>query len=224
MTVTQEDLAAYADGELDAARAAEVEAAVAADPALAEAVRRHHALKDRLVAHFAPILDQPVPERLAAALQPGPVVIDFAQAKARRTHKLVRWSWMAGPALAASLALAIFLQRDTGYADGRLSGTLDEQLVASQAPSAETRVLLSFRNQAGAYCRAFVDRSESGIACRDDRGWRLVLRGKGSSAPQGDYRMAGTPAAEVLERAQDMAVGPALDAAGEQQAQSRGWR
>jgi hypothetical protein len=36
--------------------------------------------------------------------------------------------------------------------------------------------------------------------------------------------MAGNPAAEVLERAQAMAAGPALDGAQEEAAKARGWR
>ena len=43
MSVRREELAAYADGELDAAREAEVATAVAADPALAREVEAHRA-------------------------------------------------------------------------------------------------------------------------------------------------------------------------------------
>ena len=39
----------------------------------------------------------------------------------------------------------------------------------------------------------------------------------------GEYRQAGS-AAEIMERAQAMAAGPALDAAQEQAAKARGWR
>ena len=46
----------------------------------------------------------------------------------------------------------------------------------------------------------------------------------GVPAQQADYRMADNPAAEVLERAQAMAAGPALDGAQEQAAKARGWR
>ena len=79
MSVTREELAAFADGELDPARADEVAAAVEADPALAEQVRAHRALKARLSAHFAPIMEAPLPESLAAPLQPK--VVDFAAAR-----------------------------------------------------------------------------------------------------------------------------------------------
>ncbi|MFN3843995.1 MAG: zf-HC2 domain-containing protein, partial [Rehaibacterium terrae] len=63
MRISDERLMAYVDGELDAAQAAQVEAAIAADPALAAAVARQRRLRERLRAAFDPVLDQPVPER-----------------------------------------------------------------------------------------------------------------------------------------------------------------
>lgn len=228
MNVTREELAAFADGELDRAREAEVAAAVAADRALAEELSRHRALRDRLGAHFAPILEAPLPERLTAPLAGPPKVLDFAAARERRerARTLPRWSWIAGPALAASLALAVFLPRGggDGYAAGALADTLEGQLVAAQSADAPTRILLSFRDQTGAFCRAFAGEAHSGIACRDDAGWKLRFEGEGAAVQAGEYRMAGNPAAEVLERAQAMAAGPALDAAQEQAAKARGWR
>lgn len=223
MTVTREELAAYADGELDAAREGEVAAAVAADPELEAQVRVHRALRAKLGAHFAPILEEPLPEGLTAPLlRREAEVIDFAAARNRR---IVRWSWIAAPALAASLALAVFMPRgNEGYATGALAETLDTQLVAAQPADAKMRILLSFRDQAGGYCRAFAGEAQSGIACRDAEGWRLVSEGEGAAAQAGEYRMAGNPAAVALERAQAMAAGPALDAAQERAAKARGWR
>jgi len=231
MTVTREDLAAFADGELDATRAAEVAAAVAADPALEEQVRAHRALRARLDEHFAPILQAPLPARLTAALQSEPeTVVSFAaaveQRERRRQAGVPRWAWFAAPALAASLALAVLLPRGAGndYARGALAETLEGQLVASQSADSATRILLSFRDRAGAYCRAFAGEAGSGIACREAGGWRLLMQGEGAAGQDSDYRMAGSGAAAVLERAQAISAGPALDAAGEQAARARGWR
>jgi anti-sigma factor RsiW len=228
MSVTREELAAFADGELEPARQAEVAAAVAADPALAAQLEAHRALRERLGAHFAPVLEAPVPDRLTALLRPEPPVIDFGAArdKRERARSLPRWTWFAGPALAASLALAVFMPRggDDGYASGELAAALDGQLVAAQSADAPTRILLSFRDEEGAYCRAFAGAAQSGIACRDEAGWRLRHEGEGIAGQDGDYRMAGATAGAVLERAQAMAAGPALDAAQEQAAKARGWR
>ena len=228
MSVTREELAAFADGELDAVRAAEIAAAIDADPALQAQLGAHRALQERLSTHFAPIIDAPLPGRLTAALRPEPRVIDFAAAreKRERARTLPRWTWFAGPALAASLALAVLLPRGPGegYADGALAETLDGQLVAAQSADASTRILLSFRDGEGAFCRAFAGEAQSGIACRDAEGWKLRFEGEGVAVQGSDYRMAGTPAAVVFERAQAMAAGPALDADAEKRAQARGWR
>jgi hypothetical protein len=140
----------------------------------------------------------------------------------------VHWGWIAGPALAASLALAVFLPRGgdvpEGYAEAQLASALDQQLVATQSADADTRILLSFRNDEGRYCRAFAGEAQSGIACRDGEGWRLHASGAGPAAQQGDYRMAGGDAADVLAEAQEMAVGPALTAEQEAAAREQGWR
>lgn len=228
MGVTREDLAAFADGELDPARAAEVAAVLAADPVLSDELRAHRALRERLGAHFAPILQEAVPESLAAPLQPRTEnVVSFAKAQEqRRSRPTSRWAWFAAPALAASVALVLSLPRGAGegYAGDALAAVLDRQLVATQGAEADLRILLSFRDDTGAYCRAFAGARQSGIACRDDEGWRLRMSGAGVAAQVGDYRMAGTPAAKLLDRAQAMAAGPALDAAQERAARERGWR
>jgi hypothetical protein len=225
MSVTPEELAAFADGELDEPRRSEVAAAVEGDPALAAQVERHRALKDRLAAHFAPILEQPLPERLAEPLAAGePKVIDFTTAKQRRAARgIPRWSWVVGPALAASLALAVFLPRGTDYASPQLAAVLDRQLVATQPSDAPTRILLSFQNNDDQFCRAFAGSEQSGIACKDATGWRLRATAAGTAAPQGDYRMAGSTAAELMAKVQAMAVGPALTADEEQAAQAQSW-
>jgi hypothetical protein len=229
MSVTREELAAFADGQLDEPRRSEVAAAVAADPALAAEVERHRALKDKLAAHFAPILDQPVPERLSALLGGAePKVADLTAARQRKAARgIPRWGWIVAPALAASLALAVFLPRGgtpEGYAGPQLAAALDEQLVATQASNAPTRILLSFRDDGGQFCRAFAGNAQSGIACKDATGWRLQAAGAGSATQQGDYRMAGSSAAGLMALAQDMAAGPALTASEEQDAKARGWR
>lgn len=228
-TIAPVELAAFADGELPDGRAAEVATLVAADPDLARQVAAHRALKGRLAAHYAPIMDQPVPDALAALLRPPAPVVDFAAARQKReaARRLPRWSWIVPPALAASLALALFLPRGgelpEGYADATLASALDTQLVADQSPGAETRVLLSFRDASGQYCRAFSGAKRGGIACRNERGWKLEALGAGSQPAQADYQMAGAADAAILARAQELATDGALDAAAEAEAKSNGW-
>jgi hypothetical protein len=228
MTVTREELAAFADGELGEPRRSQVAAEVAQDEALAAEVERHRALKAQLGAHFAPMLDQPVPDRLTSLFGGGETKIadlNAARQKREAGFRIPRWGWIAGPALAASLALAVVLPgggAPDGYAGTELAAVLDERLVAEQAPGEEVRVLLSFRDEAGAYCRAFSGAERSGIACRNEQGWLLRFEGAGATGQESNYRMVGS--AEVLGRAQEMAAGPALDQAEEAAARARDWR
>ena len=213
MTITREDIAAFADGELSGERETEVAAAVTGDAELAQQVQRHRALKAMLAEHYAPVLGQCAPERLTSLLaQPQPAeIVDFAAARERREsrRRLPHWGWIAAPALAASLVLAVFLPRQGGeaspYVDTQLAAVLDDRLVAVQSPREETR-------------------AGSGIACRDETGWKLEALGKGSHGDPTDYRMAGAGDAEILALAQEMAAGPALDEEAEKAARARDWR
>jgi hypothetical protein len=227
VTITPEEIGAFADGELEPQREAEVAAAVAADPALARQVLAHRQLRERLAQHFAPIAEAPVPERLTRQLrQPAPVA-DLAAAREKRQHgrTLARWSWLAAPALAASIALAVILPEGTGedYAEGSIAAALEQQLVAQQSSEEAVHILLSFRDEQGAYCRAFTGKAQSGIACRDDEGWRLHASAPGIRRQEREFRMAGSSAA-LLEQAQAMASGAALSATEEHAARARRWR
>lgn len=227
---TPEQIAAFADGQLEGAELERIAAAIAADPALEKQVAAHLALAQRLGAHFAPIAAEPVPNHLAALLKaPQDKVVSLADARARRKGP-PSWTWLAGPALAASLVLALTLRPardagDAGYADAQLASALDSQLVAGQQADAPVRVLLSFRDAGGAYCRAFERAASAAIACRDAQGWQLRNHSAASSggAPAGEYRQAGS-AGDVLAAAQAMAAGPALTAEEELAARRNGWR
>lgn len=247
MTITPEQLAAFADGELSEAEAREIASAVAQDAELARKVAQHRALREQLSAHFAPIMDAPIPDRLAAALKaPGGQVIDLAAKRLERASKPSpdmsdrqqkswrRWAWIAAPALAASLVVAVLLPRldDRGaqpangpaYASGPLEQALGNQLSASTSDQTHTRILLSFKDSTGAYCRAFSGSAQAGIACRDERGWQLRKVLGATAGPSNDYRQAGSADAALLAMAQDMAPDGALDAAQEQDAMARGWQ
>jgi hypothetical protein len=227
MTIAPEEIAAFADGELDPQREAQVAAAVAADPGLAAQVRAHRELRQRLRQHFDPILAAPIPEWLAAPLRAPVQVADLAAAREKRQQRrtLPRWSWLAAPALAASIALAVILPAriSDGYAEETLASALDRQLVAQQSRHEPVQILLSFRDEQGAYCRAFTGEARSGIACRDDDGWRLHASAPGDRRQESEFRMAGS-SAELLEQAQSMTSGAALSAAEERAARARGWR
>jgi hypothetical protein len=236
MNITDEIIAAYADGELEGAEAAQVATAVAADPSLAAKIEAHHALKARLGAHYAPLAEQAVPPHLAALLSGAQQrdehnsgeVISFAAARQKRglVPVLRRWGPIAGPALAASLVLTVlqpWMGSPDGYADPALAAALDTQLAANQPAGAETRILLSFERESGGLCRAWRGETEGGIACRDDTGWKVEQQFVFGGAQSSEFRQAGSET-DLLAAAQDMAAGGALNAAEEQAARYRNWQ
>ena len=56
MKYDDETLMAYADGELDAAQRAQIDAAIAQDPGLALRVQEHKALRARMTGAFSRVL------------------------------------------------------------------------------------------------------------------------------------------------------------------------
>lgn len=237
MSVTEEMLAAYADGELGPADRAEVEAAMARDPALARKVAAHRALKATLSTHYAPIAKEAVPPQLAALLtarsdaaaEEEPKVVSLAAERQRRglPPAVRRWAPFAGPALAASLILALWQpwqgRTPEGYAQGDLAAALDTQLAANQPADAPNRILLSFEREGGDLCRAWRGPAEGGIACRDGTGWKIERHFALGDAQGTEFRQAGSEA-NLLAAAQEMSAGGALDADDERAARDRGWK
>ena len=236
MSATQEEIAAFADGELSGEDLARVERAVMSDPAIAAKVEAHRALKAKLGAHFAPVLDQPVPDRLTKLLASGDAdagdtgVVSFARERQKRDLApfVRRWAPIAGPAMAASLVLVMWQPWQgsgglEGYADDRLASALDTQLVAEQSPGATTRILLSFESYSGELCRAYRSGGAGGIACRDDSGWAIEREFALEEGQATEFRQAGSET-DLLAAAQEMARGGALDAQAEAEAKTNGWR
>jgi hypothetical protein len=232
MNISDDLIAAFADGELDAADRARVEAAIVADPALAEKVAAHQALRKLLAAHYAPLTETAVPAHLTQLLSPkaeSAEVVSFAAERQKRglAPLVRRWAPIAGPAVAASLILALWQPWQSGvpegYARGQLAAALDTQLVATQDAASDTRILLSFERDGGGLCRAWRGDDAGGIACRDNQGWKIEQQFALDGAQSSEFRQAGSEA-DLLAAAQDMAAGAALDAAGERSARDRNWQ
>ena len=229
MTPDDEMLMAYADGELDPLAAKRVERAMACDPAMVETVASHRALRQQLGDSFAPVLTDPIPARLTAQLKTNvvPMVLPIVP-KPQSRH------WLSGLAVAASLVVGIALGTqwvgDDGpvtasgtilVASGELARTLDGQLTLEPG---DTRVLVSFREHGGGFCRVFAAPALEGIACKAGDAWQL--RQTRASAKQGDtlYRQAGSSDADLMAAAQNMMVGIPLDRPEEVRARKAGWR
>jgi len=241
MNISDETLMAYADGELQPAAHAEIEAAIARDPELAGAVERHRALAARIRAGYEGIAEEPVPERLVALFARTPVAPagNLATLRAGRGRATVRWQMPQWAALAASVALAFFvgvlLWRDpaTPYeevdgalvARGRLEKALTTEL-ASMPSESSVSIGISFRDRNGVFCRTFRLKQDSpvaGLACRGGTDWQLHVL---ADAPteEGEIRAAGTMPLAVLKAVDAAINGEPLDAAAEAEARDAGWR
>lgn len=235
MTVTDEMLMAYVDGELDADMAAAVEAAAAGDADVAARLAQHRMLAGAVSGAFADIADEPVPQRLTALLGDDNKVVSLDAARARRLAPAwSRWGTIAA-GIAAGLVVGLTLPRGEAplvggdmRANGQLASALDSQLASAPVEGALVKVGLSFKAQDQRYCRTFtVTKGEgpAGLACRDGDGWTVRMAVAREAGPAGDYRTAGgeTPA-EVLEAAQALMTGEPLDATAEAAARAKGWR
>jgi hypothetical protein len=241
MKFSDEMLMAYADGELDLVARAEIEAAMARDPEVARAVERHRATAARIRGAYEGVLAESVPDRLAALVSGtgSAPIVDFAAPRSARRLGVGPLRLPAWAALAASLALGLFVGmlvlREPAVpfasvdgalvARGELDTALDSQLASAAAEARAVRIGLSFRNRDGDYCRTFQLQRDAlaGLACRSSGAWQLQVLA-GAPAPEGEVRSAAAMPIAVL-RAVDAAIeGDPLDAEAEAAARDADWR
>jgi len=238
MSVTPEDLMAYADGALEGADRARVEAAIAADPSLQAQVEKHRALSGLLTAAYAPVLEEAVPTRLTQAAREAPTADNVASIESARSRRPPSpWRLREWGAMAAALLLGVIIGGQTlrpadtivaSYdgleARGALARALETQLAADDGP---VRIGISFRSKSGDACRTFSASSGAlnGLACKNGPNWRIDIAMRGAALAATEFRTAGveTPP-EVLARVDEMIVGDPLDATGERRARSQNWR
>lgn len=249
--IDDDTLQAYVDGELDASGAARIEAALAHDDVLARRVERARAVRAQLRAAFDPVLDEPVPARLSALLQPSsaqsatpatsPVMPAGGHGATRRRTAHRRW-FVPGAALAASVALLavalwwwqpggelVRMQGGQSFAAGALTHALDEALASEPDAHAPIAIGLSFRSSDGRICRTFVlhtPPARAGLACHSDTGWMLpVLSAMAPPEGGGELRQAASALPPEVQAAVDARLrGNVFDARQERAARDAGWR
>lgn len=236
-TISDETLFAYVDEELDAAGRAEVEAAMAADPALAQRVQQQRSLRTLLGAAYRPVLEEPVPPRLVAAAQAPAApkkakVLELASARekhkpAARTEAAEGWTWKHWGGMAACLVVGVFAGRSPWFvsatedlasrggqlvASGELSRALSTQLASAQTADAPVRIGLSFLSRDNEFCRSFVlgRGGVGGLACRQGDEWtlRIVSQDRSAPAPAGTLRQAASPVPPAVLKAIDEQIAP----------------
>ena len=250
MNWTDDTLMAFADGELDTAQRADIERELAVDAALRERVAALAMQRDRVAAAFAPVLDEPVPDRLAGLLRPssatppaGAPVVNLAERRAAREPNARLPSWAQWGGLAASVLMGVLLGmqfkphgadaaielRDGQWvAGGAIEQALTSQLASQPLAGAPVAVQLSFVDKGGSYCRTFSTAEMAGLACKQGERWAvqsLATAATPAPAPASAVRQAASalPPA-VLSAVDQRIVGDALDASRERQARDSGWR
>lgn len=225
-------IAAYVDGELDLVTAKRIEHAIAEDKNLANEIEREKALRARLAGHFAPVLGEELPDRLASLLSGSVKSIGHhraAKAVQRYQPSVMQWGAMAASLVVGLMIGGAVFDPDSGYvhdsggkmvASGALADALDTQLASTQGRNPKIRIGTSFAANNGGYCRTFESAALDGIACSKGSDWQLrqTLSGEGAS----EYRQASAGA--LAEAAAAMMSGEPLDAAGERAAKDRDWR
>jgi hypothetical protein len=234
---------AYLDGELDDDARARIDAAVAADPGLAERLARDLRLQARVRDAFSDVLDEPVPAHLQAMLAAAPAssldapnVVAFPQRDADRRVPPA-WLGYAAAAVLAVVAIGGVWQRmqspvrlsgDALVAGGTLADGLDSGLASAPDATSTVSIGLTFRARDGRVCRSFSYRDEttlSGLACRSDGTWRLSALERVEAANEGEWRQASSTMTPAVQAAVDAALaGDAFDADGERKARDSGWR
>jgi len=250
MAITEEMIMAYADGELDAAGRAKLEAAMAKDPEIAGRIEAHLKLRASLADAFGGALAEPVPDRLVAAAKGAPPaktadVVELAKFRAKPEAPAKRGvpRWAQWGAIAATLVVAVVVDRawlatpaapvafgpgGQMAAQGELATALDDQL-ASGGGGKAVAIGVSFRSNHGQYCRTFqVNQGQglAGLACREARGWIVPMAmASAPQAAQAGYRTAASEVpAPVLDAVQGLISGEPLDAKTEAAAKAAGWR
>jgi hypothetical protein len=247
MNISDEDLMAYADGEVDGEGRQAVEAVLAADPMLRARVAVLRAQRQRVASAYDGVLDESVPDRLHALLaaQPAPAtVVDLAGARARRAEPRggdARTSWMQWGGMAACVLAGVLLglsfaphgdadallaeRSGQVVAGGTLARALGAQLASDTNTASEIAVQLSFVDKSGRYCRTFSSARIAGLACRDAEQWAVMVaaRAPGDGATPMRQAASSLPRA-VLDAVDERIAGGALNAEQERAARARDWK
>lgn len=251
--ISDELLAAYADGELDEVSRRRVERAAAKDSEVAERLEAHQKLRETLTRHYAPVAEEAVPERFrmligggAEAVVASPSVIDFGaarQERAKRAEGLLagrKGLWASLGAVAASLVIGLVVGQffmGQGMIDGPANGVIlrDGQMVASGQLASALDSGLASDGVNGPVSIGLTFRAQSGewcrsfgggaqgVACRSGKGWRVEQLLPGSGAESG-YRQASSGDPRIAATIEALGGSAPVDAAGEKVARANGWQ
>ena len=240
---------ALADGELSAADLPGLVGELARNTALLRLAQRFMAVRrNRIAKLYARKLEEPVPQWLIDKVMTAPVATPAREPnnvfsygsyasglldRLRRKYRMPAWTFAAGPALAAALALSVswLLVPASGPAAPLLTAELQFDLEnAASAKDRRTqgfRPLVTYWSNDQAWCRQFSVESPVeqtfAVACRADNGnWRIVLQ----TPPvlTGGMRPAGSTRAHLDKYVASNQSGAPLDATQLEATMKAGWQ
>jgi hypothetical protein len=243
VTIGDELLLAYVDGETNAEETRLVETAMARDADLRARVEQQRKLRDALRAAHDPTLSDDVPESLRNLVMTAPVSWRWRMREALRGFVTAGQPGAGSVALprfaltaAATLVLGVVIGRtllpsagDSVYgnsagamvAQGSLAHALDTQL--AEESGGAVRIGVSFRNHVGEDCRTFTVSRNAGLACNRGGEWRIAALAE-SEKQTGEFHTAAAAMPDAIRTAVGgMIDGDAFDAQAERAARDRGW-
>lgn len=242
--ISNETLMALADGELDPAQAARLEAELQTNGGLRQRVAALQAQRNRLAAAFNTVLEEPVPDRLTRLLQTPPenaaTVVHLAEKRVERARQRSMPSWAQWGGMAASVMLGVWLGAQMGgkgagsdmaldqgrlLAGGTVAKALATQLASEPQTGNAVAVQLSFVDKGGDYCRTFSTSAIAGLACLQNGQWAVQQVASVEASTSGEVRQAASALPQALLEAVDQRMaGTTLGAAAERTARDKGWR
>jgi hypothetical protein len=241
MGITDQLLMAYVDGELAPELAALILARLETEPDLLDRMEQQRELRRQLSAVYGSAMAEPLPPGLTALLtkeagaaglrrRPEPRVMNFSR---------LGDSWPTWAAAAAAALIGVGLSEAvhagdpiTRSSDGRIlaSGPLARSLehaLSAHGGVPGPKILASFRDRVGRYCRVFEGSGqEDGVACKDGDRWQVMALAASAETESAEgYRQASSALAPSVAAAVDELQGAdALTPEQERQARAQQWQ
>lgn len=232
MNISDEDLMAYADNELSGAKKAQITAAILANPKLRDRVAAHRAVAEASRAAFSN--EPPLSEGLETLMNSVTSSVNNDLIDLPNTQN--RWRWPA--AIAATFFGAVFfgqtmLQNNSLIVniDGRAMAGSELTKVLTQVPSQSGHndiwIETSFVADNGQYCREFKmgqGLTQSGIACRQDDTWPVMVIAANPNIPDDAARPAGAESDPIATMVVRLGVKKILSSSEEAEIMKNKWK
>ncbi|MGZ3275307.1 MAG: anti-sigma factor family protein [Caulobacteraceae bacterium] len=241
MGITDQLLMAYVDGELAPDLAALILSRLETEPDLLARLEQHQQLRQQLSALYSPVMSEPLPPGLTELLtkeRAGSATPWRIPVQASNLVGRLGGGWpILAAAAACLLGVGLSEMRHAGdtiarSGDGRMlaAGALARSLehgLAADAPASGAKIMASFQDRAGRYCRVFQGSGrQDGVACKEGGRWQVIAMAASTAAPPAEgYRQASSALAPSVAAAVDDLQGAgALTPEQERLARTQQWQ